>query len=106
MPEVRGAPADDGPAEHDPADEAPAGEVPADEAPTRREPDRGSRSPGWREVLLVAALVLGAVLVLEIASSLLPPLREAFRRLPVTIVALIAGTVGLLLLIAVRRPRH
>lgn len=95
MPEVP-AGTDDGAAGHEPADRAPAG----------GEPDRGSRSPGWREVLLVAALVLGAVFALEIASSLLPPVREAFRGLPVTIVALVAGTVGLLVLIAVRRPRH
>jgi hypothetical protein len=57
-------------------------------------------------VLLVAALVLGTVLALEILSSLLPPVREAFRALPVTIVALVVGTVGLLLVIAIRRPRH
>ncbi len=56
-------------------------------------------------MLLVATLVLGAVVALEIASSLLPPLREAFRGLPVTIVVLVVGTVGLLVLIAVRRPR-
>jgi hypothetical protein len=31
--------------------------------------------------------------------------REAFRALPVTIVALVVGTVGVLVLIAVRRPR-
>ncbi len=89
------APRDERPAEHDLADEAPAG----------HEPDRGSRTPGWREVLLVATLVPGAVIALEIVSSLLPPLREAFRGLPVTIVVLVVGTVGLLVFIAVRRPR-
>jgi hypothetical protein len=88
-----------------PPDERPAGHELADEAPAGREPDLGSRPPGWREVLLVATLVLGAVVALEIASSLLPPLREAFRGLPVTIVVLVVGTVGLLVLIAVRRPR-
>lgn len=95
MPDTRAAAADEGPAEHEPADDAPA----------EGEPDRGSRSPGWREVLLVAALVLGAVFAAEILSSLLPPVREAFRALPVTIVALVVGTVGVLVLIAVRRPR-
>ncbi|MCU0477212.1 MAG: hypothetical protein MUE92_00450 [Chloroflexi bacterium] len=95
MPDTRAGAADDGPAEHEPADDAPA----------EGEPDRGSRSPGWREVLLVAALVLGAVLAAEILSSLLPPLREALRAFPVTIVALVVGTVGVLVLIAVRRPR-
>ena len=69
------------------------------------EPDRGSRTPGWREVLVVAALVLAAVFALELLSALLPPVREAFRGLPVTIVILVAGTVGLLVLSAFRRPR-
>jgi hypothetical protein len=97
VPEV---PADDGPTDHEPTDGASA-----DEAPAGGEPDRGSRSPGWREVLLVAAMVLGAVFAAEILSSLLPPVREAFQSLPVTIVALVVGTVGVLVLITVRRPR-
>jgi len=65
----------------------------------------GGRPPGWREVLVVAALVLAAVFAVELLSAALPPLREAFRGFPVTIVVLVAGTVGLLLVIAVRRPR-
>ncbi len=69
-------------------------------------PEGESRPPGWRQVLLVAALVLGAVFAVEVLSSLLPPVREAFRALPITIVALVAATVGLLLLIGIRRPRH
>ena len=74
--------------------------------PAESGPERETRPPGWRQVLLVAALVLGAVFAVEVLSSLLPPVREAFRALPITIVALVAGTVGLLLLIAIRRPRH
>jgi len=66
----------------------------------------GGRSPGWREVLGVAAAVLAAVFAVELLSALLPPVREAFRGLPVTIGVLVAGTVGLLLLIALRRPRR
>ena len=62
-------------------------------------------SPGAREVLLVAALVVGAVLGIEILSALLPPVRDAFRSFPVTIAVLLVVTVGFLLLIAVRRPR-
>ena len=65
----------------------------------------GGRSPGWREVLLVAALVVGAVFAVEILSATFPPVREAFRGFPVTIAFLVVGTVGLLLLIALRRPR-
>jgi hypothetical protein len=56
-------------------------------------------------VLGVAGLVLAAVFGVEILSSLVPAVREAFRGFPVTIVVLVAGTVGLLLLISVRRPR-
>lgn len=63
------------------------------------------RTPGWREVLLIAAAALGAILGLELLSALLPPVREAFRGFPVTIVVLVTGTVGLLALIALRRPR-
>jgi len=52
----------------------------------------------------VAALVLAAVFAVEVLSSLLPPVREAFRGFPVTIIVLVVGTVGLLVLLAVRRP--
>ncbi len=90
MPETLDGPGEGGPAEDGPVDMTTS----------------GPRSPGWREVLLVAALVLGAVFAVEILSTLLPPLREAFRGLPVTIVILVVGTVGLLVLIAVRGPRH
>jgi len=52
----------------------------------------------------VAALVLAAVFAVEVLSALLPPVREAFRGFPVTIIVLVVGTVGLLVLLAVRRP--
>lgn len=64
------------------------------------------RSPGGREVLLVAGMILGAVFAVEILSALLPPVRDAFRGFPVTIAVLVAGTVGMLLMIALRRPRR
>ena len=100
MPEVPGGPPGHGSAERRTAESVPDGHRAV------HGPDHGPRSPGWRDVLLVAALVLGTVLALEILSSLLPPVREAFRALPVTIVALVVGTVGLLLVIAIRRPGH
>jgi hypothetical protein len=56
-------------------------------------------------VLLVAALVVGAVFAVEVLSAAVPPVREAFRGFPVTIVVLVVGTVGLLLAIGLRRPR-
>jgi hypothetical protein len=55
-------------------------------------------------VLAVAALVLAVVFAVELLSALLPPVREAFRGLPVTIVILVLGTVGLLVAITLRRP--
>jgi hypothetical protein len=63
------------------------------------------RAPGLREVVLVAVIVLAAVFALEIVSTWLPPLREAFRALPITIVALVVATTVVLVAIAVRRPR-
>ena len=63
------------------------------------------RAPGWREVLLIAAILMGTVLGLELLSAALPAVRELFRSLPLVIVGLVAGTAGLLLLIALRRPR-
>jgi len=63
------------------------------------------RSPGWREVLLIAAVVLGAVLGLELLSAALPAVGDLFRGLPLVIVGLVVGTGGLLLVIALRRPR-
>jgi hypothetical protein len=54
----------------------------------------------------VAAAALAAVFAVEVLSALLPPVREAFRALPVTIAVLVVGTVGLLLMIALRRPRR
>ncbi len=64
-----------------------------------------ARSPGWREVLLIAAVVLGAVLGLELLSAALPAVGDLFRGLPLVIVGLVVGTGGLLLVLALRRPR-
>jgi len=63
------------------------------------------RAPGWREVLLIGAVLLGAVLGLELLSAALPAVGELFRGLPLVIVGLVAGTAGLLLAVALRRPR-
>lgn len=62
------------------------------------------RGPGLREVLVVAAIVLLVVLAIEAVSALVPAVRHAFRGLPLTIVALVAGT-GLVLTLVLRsRP--
>ena len=110
MPDApRGNAADGGAADTGPApDPDESGPTPAAGGPP---PDPGGpppgagRAPGWREVLALAGLVLAAVFAVEILSSALPPVREAFRGLPVTILALVIGTVGVLLLVARRRPR-
>jgi hypothetical protein len=69
-------------------------------------PDRPpvGRTPGWREVLLIAAAVLGAVLGLELLSTVVPAVGEVFRGFPLVIVGLVAGTGGLLLMLLLRRP--
>lgn len=74
------------------------------DGPDAGPPARRGRSPGWREVLLLAAAILGVVLALEVASALLPPVRGAFQGFPVTVAVLVAGTVGLLALGVLRRP--
>ena len=90
-----------------PAPDAPAPDAPvagsAGGAPSDRGGAGAGSSPGWREVLVLAALVLAAVFVVELASSLLPPVGEAFSGFPLTIIILVVGTAGLLLLIG-RRP--
>lgn len=69
-----------------------------------REDGPEGRSPGWREVLLVGAMVVAVVLGLAVATSLLPvALQGVVFHTPLAIVVLVAGTVGLLAWIA-RRP--
>lgn len=63
------------------------------------------RQPGVREALLVAAIALAIVVGLELLSAAVPGVRDAFRGLPITIAVLVVGTVAVLLVIAVRRPR-
>jgi hypothetical protein len=65
----------------------------------------GSRGPGWREVLVIAAGVIGVVFALELASAVLPPVRDAFITFPTTIVVLVAGTIGVLAFAILGRPR-
>ena len=55
-----------------------------------------SRGPGWRQALVIAAGVIGAVFALELASAVLPPVQDAFVHFPTTILVLVAGTVGVL----------
>jgi hypothetical protein len=62
------------------------------------------RTPGWREVLLVGAVVVAVVLGLAFATSALPTgFQDVIFRTPLAIVVLLVGTVGLLIWIT-RRP--
>ena len=62
------------------------------------------RSPGWREVLVVAGVVVAIVFAFQVLTSLLPTsLQDIVFHTPLAIAVLVIGTVGLLLRI-VRRP--
>lgn len=63
------------------------------------------RQPGWREVLIVAAVVVGIVLGASMLTSVLPSdLQGVVFHTPLTIVVLLVGTTWLLWRIARRRP--
>ena len=90
------------------------GRPPGDEGPDsrggglageERRADRGvGRTAGWREVLLVAAIVVGAVFAIQVGTSLLPTaVQEVVFRTPLAIIVLVIGTIGLLIRVA-RRP--
>lgn len=54
----------------------------------------GARQVGLRGVLLVAAAVVGGVLLVSVATGFLPaPVRDLLFRTPLPIVLLIGGTV-------------
>jgi heme A synthase len=70
-----------------------------------RDDELAGRQPGWREVLVVAALVVGVVLGAAVATSLLPAeLQAVVFHTPVAIAVLLVGTGWLLWRIARRQP--
>lgn len=69
------------------------------------EPQRVVKQAGWREVLVVAALVVTTVLGAAILTSLLPTgAQEVVFHTPVAIVVLVLGTAWLLWRISRRAP--
>ena len=63
------------------------------------------REPGWREVVLVAAAVVAAVMGAATVTGWLPtPIQQAIFHGPVLIVVLIVGTGWLLWRISRGRP--
>jgi hypothetical protein len=81
----------------------------ADGSPTGEHQDRPDgrerRVPGWREVLVVAVLVVASVLGTAVLTSLLPPAgQDLVLRTPLAIAVLAGGTIGLLVWLARRPP--
>jgi heme A synthase len=69
------------------------------------EPRRLGRQPGWREVLVVAAIAVVVVLGAAILTSVLPTsIQQVVFHTPLTIIVLIVGTGWLLWRIARRQP--
>ena len=65
---------------------------------------RPERTPGWREVLVVAAIVVVVVLGAAFVTGALPAAgQDIVFRTPLAIVVIVVGTVGLLARL-VRRP--
>jgi predicted tellurium resistance membrane protein TerC len=63
-----------------------------------------ARSPGWREVLLVAVAVVAAVVALAALTDVLPAeLQRLVFETPLAIVVLVVGTALVLWRVATRR---
>jgi hypothetical protein len=65
----------------------------------------GSTGSGWRDALVIGAVVVVAVFAVELASDMLSPVHDAFVRFPTTIVILLVGTLGVLAAAVLRRGR-
>ena len=63
-----------------------------------------ARTVGWREVLIVAAVSVVAVLAVQVLATLVPPIGDFVRATPVVVVFMVVVTVIVLWRIAVRRP--
>lgn len=67
--------------------------------------DPAARSPGWREVLAVAIVVVAVVLGAAALTGLLPTeLQRLVFHTPLAIGVLVLGTVLVLWRVALRRP--
>jgi hypothetical protein len=64
----------------------------------------GVRNVGWREVLIVAAVAVGAVLGAQLIATFVPAIGDVFRETPVVVIGLLIGTGLVLWRIAARRP--
>jgi hypothetical protein len=63
-----------------------------------------ARRVGWREVLIVGAAAVAAVLAIDVVTTVVPGLRDVVFHTPLLIGVLIVATAALLWRIAVTRP--
>jgi hypothetical protein len=63
-----------------------------------------ARTVGWREVLIVAAIAVVAVLAAQVVATLVPPIGDLVRATPLIVVFMVAVTVLVLWRLAARRP--
>jgi len=63
-----------------------------------------ARAVGWREVLIVAAVAVVAVLAAQVIATLVPPIGDLVRATPLIVVFMVAVTVLALWRLAARRP--
>jgi ABC-type uncharacterized transport system permease subunit len=79
--------------------------IPTPEPIAARLPGPAERTPGWREVLIVAAVVVAVVLGASFITGFLPTAGQDFVfKTPLAIVVIVVGTVGLLARLARRPP--
>ena len=63
-----------------------------------------ARGIGWREVLIVGAVAVAAVLGAQVVSELFPAVGDVFRQTPVVVIGLVIATGIVLWRIAAGRP--
>jgi len=63
-----------------------------------------ARPVGWREVLIVAAIAVAAVLAAQVVATLVPPIGDVVRATPVVVIVMVVVTAYVLWRIAARRP--
>jgi Co/Zn/Cd efflux system component len=62
------------------------------------------RAVGWREVLIVAAIAVAAVLAVDALATFVPAIGRLFQGTPVIVVLLIVASALLLWRVASRQP--
>jgi hypothetical protein len=79
---------------------------PVGSAPVGSDPVGSGQQVGWREVVIVAVVVVGAVLGLGLVATLVPAVGDVFNRQPIAILVLVVGTAWILWQITRRDERR